>query len=107
MWGKTTKEWYKTLEHGEDAINKALKNKKQAEGWIELHNRTKSGFSAEADFTETMSFRKGTPFNAENTRHHDFQIPEELFNTLFDGRGENLAEYWNRYENAFKGKKQN
>ena len=77
MWGKTTKEWYKTLEQGEDAINKAFKNKKQAQGWIELHNRTKT---------------------------HDFQIPEELFNTLFDGRGENLAEYWSRYENAFKGK---
>ncbi len=26
------------------------------------------GFFAEADFTETMSFRKGTPFNAKNPR---------------------------------------
>ena len=42
MWGKTTKEWYKTPEQGEDAINKAFKDKEQAKGWIELHNRTKN-----------------------------------------------------------------
>lgn len=75
LWGKTTKEWYKTIEKGEEAIKKAFKNEEQAQGWIELHNRTKT---------------------------HDYQIPEELFNTLFDGRGENLTEYWDRYHNVIK-----
>ena len=77
VYGKYSKEWYETLSSGEEAIYKAFKNEKVAKAWAEVAKRN-SGY--------------------------DFQIPEAVYNKIFDGSGETVAEYWSRYWKNEPGK---
>lgn len=61
--------WYETMLKGGDAIDKAF-NETQAKGWKEY---------------------------AERNNKLDYQIPKQVFDKLFDGSGETVAEYWSRY----------
>ncbi len=75
IYGKKSTAWYEMMagvnnSNGEDAIRKAFKNEKVAQNWIDLANRNSKP---------------------------DYQIPEVVFNKLFDGSGETVAEYWERY----------
>lgn len=76
MYGKYSKDWYKTIASGEDAISKAFKDKEVKEGWLDL-------FSRSSDKNLNIKY--------------DYQIPESVFNKLVDGTGEKAAEYWERY----------
>lgn len=70
IFRRLSKQWYNTISDGAEAINKAFKNEKVAQGWIDLSNRA------------------NTP---------DIQIPEEVFNSLLTGKGETAAEFIERY----------
>ena len=81
MYGKYSKDWYKTLTGGMDEISKAFKDKEVKEGWLEL-------FSRSSDKKLNVKY--------------DYQIPESVFNKLVDGSGEKAAEWWSRYANNVK-----
>lgn len=61
--------WYETMLKGGDAIDKAF-NEAQAKGW---------------------------KMYAERNNKLDYQIPKQVFDKLFDGSGETVAEYWSKY----------
>lgn len=70
IFGRYSKQWYETIYDGPEAISKAFKDEKVAKAWEELHKRT------------------NTP---------DMQIPEEVYNSLFSGKGESAADWISRY----------
>lgn len=70
VFGRYSKQWYETIYDGPEAISKAFKDEKVAKAWEELHKRT------------------NTP---------DMQIPEEVYNSLFSGKGESAADWISRY----------
>ena len=70
VFGRYSKQWYETIYDGHEAISKAFKDEKVAKAWEELHKRT------------------NTP---------DMQIPEEVYNSLFSGKGESAADWISRY----------
>lgn len=77
VYGNKSTAWYEMMEKGEEAIKKAYKNEKVAKNWIELANRNSKP---------------------------DYQLPKQVFNKLFDGSGETVAEYWERYGKDHAGK---
>lgn len=77
VYGNKSTAWYEMMEKGEEAIKKAFKNEKVAKNWIELANRNSKP---------------------------DYQLPKQVFNKLFDGSGETVAEYWERYGKDHTGK---
>ena len=77
VYGNKSTAWYEMMERGEEAIKKAFKNEKVAKNWIELANRNSKP---------------------------DYQLPKQVFNKLFDGSGETVAEYWERYGKDHTGK---
>lgn len=77
VYGNKSTAWYEMMEKGEEAIKKAFKNEKVANNWIELANRNSKP---------------------------DYQLPKQVFNKLFDGSGETVAEYWERYGKDHTGK---
>lgn len=70
VYGNKSTAWYEMMSKGEKAIKKAFKNEKVAKYWAEL---------------------------AERNSKPDYQLPKQVFNKLFDGSGETVAEYWERY----------
>ena len=77
VYGNKSTAWYEMMNKGEEAIKKAFKNEKVANNWIELANRNSKP---------------------------DYQLPKQVFNKLFDGSGETVAEYWERYGKDHTGK---
>ena len=76
MYGKYSKDWYKTLSSGYDSIAKAFKDPEVKKGWFDLFSRSSD-----------------KNFNIK----YDYQIPESVFNKLVDGTGEKANEWWSRY----------
>lgn len=77
VYGNKSTAWYEMMNKGEEAIKKAFKNEKVAKNWIDLANRNSKP---------------------------DYQLPKQVFNKLFDGSGETVAEYWERYGKDHTGK---
>lgn len=77
IYGNKSTAWYQTMADGEEAIKKAFKNEKVAQAWIDLFKRN------------------STP---------DYQLPKQVFDKLFDGSGETVAEFWERYGKDHTGK---
>lgn len=77
LWGNKSTAWYKTMADGEEAIKKAYKNEKVAQAWIDLFKRNNKP---------------------------DYQLPKQVFDKLFDGSGETVAEFWERYGKDHTGK---
>lgn len=70
MFGRYSKQWYNTVSDGSEAIRKSFKDDNMAKALEELSERTKGD---------------------------TFQIPEEVFNSLFTGKGETAADFVVRY----------